>query len=140
MRIRDGISYSCSSDLTEVCGHAARLFCKYHGWSWKLDGTIAKVVVRHEWPAESLTDDDLDLVPVKLGRWSGWVYINLDPDSISLEEHLAPAKAYPDPYDIGGMNYHWRKSTIFDCNWKVRSEEHTYELHSLTRIWYAVLC
>src|SRR3546814_3587477 len=78
--------------ITEGCGHAARLFCKYHGWSWKLDGTIAKVVDRHEWPAESLTDDDLHLVPVKLGRWSGWVYINLDPDSIRLAEHLAPAK------------------------------------------------
>src|SRR3546814_1931564 len=51
--------------ITEGCGHAARLFCKYHGWSWKLDGTIAKVVDRHEWPAESLTDDDLDLAPVR---------------------------------------------------------------------------
>ena len=118
--------------ITEGCGHAARLFCKFHGWSWKLDGTIAKVVDRHEWPEESLTDDDLNLVPVKVGRWSGWVYINMDPDSISLEEHLAPAKAYLDPYDIGGMNYHWRKSTIFDCNWKVALEAFNEGYHVQT--------
>lgn len=118
--------------ITEGCGHAARLFCKFHGWSWKLDGTIAKVVDRHEWPEESLTDDDLNLVPVKVGRWSGWVYINMDPDSISLEEHLAPAKAYLDPYDIGEMNYHWRKSTIFDCNWKVALEAFNEGYHVQT--------
>lgn len=108
--------------LTEGCGHVARFVCKYHGWSWKLDGTIAKVVDRHEWPQDAVSDEALNLVPVKVGRWSGWVYINMDPDSISLEEHLAPAKAFLDPYDIGGMRYHWRKSTIFNCNWKVALE------------------
>jgi phenylpropionate dioxygenase-like ring-hydroxylating dioxygenase large terminal subunit len=105
--------------LTEGCGHAARLFCRYHGWNWKIDGTDAKVVDRHEWAPEDLTDETLNLKPVKVGRWSGWVYINMDPDSISLEEHLAPAKAYLDPFDMGGMRYHWRKSAILDCNWKV---------------------
>jgi phenylpropionate dioxygenase-like ring-hydroxylating dioxygenase large terminal subunit len=118
--------------ITEGCGHAARLFCKYHGWSWQLDGRIAKVIDRHEWPAEQLTDDDLNLVPVKVGRWSGWVYINLDPDSISLEEHLAPAKSFLDPFDIGGMNYHWRKSTIMNCNWKVALEAFNEGYHVQT--------
>ena len=108
--------------ITEGCGHANRLFCKFHGWSWKIDGTGAKVVDRHEWPAEELTDVDVNLAPVKLGLWSGWVYINMDPDSVSLEEHLAPAKAFLDPFDIGGMRYHWRKATVLDCNWKVALE------------------
>lgn len=119
--------------ITEGCGHAARLFCKYHGWSWKLDGSIAKVVDRHEWAAEDLTDENLALVPVHVGRWSGWVYINLDPDcTTSLEEHLAPAKAYLDPFDIGGMNYHWRKSTVLDCNWKVALEAFNEGYHVQT--------
>src|SRR5688572_10162049 len=51
--------------ITEGCGHAARLFCKFHGWSWKLDGTIAKVVDRHEWPEDLVSDEELNLVPVK---------------------------------------------------------------------------
>jgi phenylpropionate dioxygenase-like ring-hydroxylating dioxygenase large terminal subunit len=118
--------------LTEGCGHANRLFCKYHGWSWKIDGTNPKVVDREEWAEGDLLDEDLNLVPVKVGRWSGWVYINLDPDSISLEEHLAPAKAYLDPYDIGGMNYHWRKTAILDCNWKVALEAFNEGYHVQT--------
>jgi phenylpropionate dioxygenase-like ring-hydroxylating dioxygenase large terminal subunit len=64
--------------LTEGCGHAARLFCKYHGWNWKIDDTDAKVVDWHEWAPEDLTDEDLNLMPVKVGCWGGWVYINMD--------------------------------------------------------------
>ncbi|NLR72786.1 aromatic ring-hydroxylating dioxygenase subunit alpha [Novosphingobium sp. ERN07] len=108
--------------ITEGCGHANRLFCKYHGWNWKIDGTGAKVVDRHEWPADELTDDALNLAPVNVGRWSGWVYVNMDPDCVSLEEHLSPAKDFLDPFDLGGLRYHWRKSTVLDCNWKVALE------------------
>lgn len=118
--------------ITEGCGHAARLMCKFHGWTWKLDGTIAKVVDRHEWPEDMVTDDALNLVPVKLGRWSGWVFINFDPDSISLEEHLAPAKDFLDPFDLGGLRYHWRKATIMNCNWKVALEAFNEGYHVQT--------
>ncbi|WP_397590002.1 SRPBCC family protein [Sphingorhabdus sp.] len=118
--------------LTEGCGHAARLFCKYHGWNWKIDGTDAKVIDRYEWAPEDLTDESLNLTPVKLGQWGGWVYINMDPNSISLDEHLAPAKAYLDPFDLGGLRYHWRKSTILDCNWKVIIEAFNEGYHVQT--------
>ena len=118
--------------LTEGCGHAARLFCKYHGWSWKLDGTVAKVVDRHEWPEDMVSDEALNDVPVKSARWQGWVYINLDPDSVSLEEHLSPAKDFLDPFDLGGLRYHWRKSTILNCNWKVALEAFNEGYHVQT--------
>ena len=118
--------------LTEGCGHAARLFCKYHGWSWSLDGTIAKVVDRHEWPEAMVSDEELNLMPVKVGRWAGWIYINLDPESVSLEDHLAPAKAYLDPFDLGGLRYHWRKSAIMNCNWKVILEAFNEGYHVQT--------
>jgi hypothetical protein len=56
----------------------------------------------------------------------------MDPDCISLEEHLAPAKAYLDPFDLGGLRYHWRKSTILDCNWKVALEAFNEGYHVQT--------
>ncbi|MEP7349572.1 MAG: aromatic ring-hydroxylating dioxygenase subunit alpha [Sphingorhabdus sp.] len=118
--------------ITEGCGHTARLFCKFHGWQWKLDGTISKVVDRHEWPASELRDEDLNLVKIKVDRWGGWVYINMDPDSVSLEEHLAPAKIFLDPYELEGMRYHWRKSTILPCNWKVALEAFNEGYHVQT--------
>jgi phenylpropionate dioxygenase-like ring-hydroxylating dioxygenase large terminal subunit len=107
--------------LTEGCGHTGRLICKYHGWQWDLDGKIAKIIDREDWDG-TLRDEDVNLTPVKVGRWGGWVYINMDPNSVSLEEHLAPAKAFLDPYELEGLRYYWRKSTILGCNWKTALE------------------
>jgi phenylpropionate dioxygenase-like ring-hydroxylating dioxygenase large terminal subunit len=103
--------------LTSGCGHTARFHCKFHGWQFDLDGKPAVVVDRDDW-GDKLKDEDITLVPVKVGRWGGWVYINMDPNSESLEEALSPAKAILDPLDMAGLSYHWVKSAIVPCNWK----------------------
>lgn len=103
--------------LTEGCGHASRFHCRFHGWQYGLDGSPAHVVDRQDW-GDRLRDEDISLVPVRVGVWAGWVYINMDPGCESLEEALAPAKAILDPLDMGGLRYHWVKSAIVPCNWK----------------------
>ncbi|WP_298287287.1 SRPBCC family protein [Novosphingobium sp.] len=117
--------------ITEGCGKSARLHCRFHGWQWDLEGRNLKVVDRDDW-GRLLTDEDVALSPVKVGRWGGWVYINMDPDCESLEDFLSPAKAYLDPYDLGGLRYHWRKSTILPCNWKVALEAFNEGYHVQT--------
>jgi phenylpropionate dioxygenase-like ring-hydroxylating dioxygenase large terminal subunit len=37
-----------------------------------------------------------------------------------------------DPYDLGGLRYHWRKSTILPCNWKVALEAFNENYHVQT--------
>lgn len=117
--------------LTSGCGRTAKLHCRYHGWQWNLDGVNTHVVDREDW-GEALSDQDLALKSVKVGRWGGWVYINMDPNSESLEEALAPAKAVLDPYDLGGLRYHWRKSTVLSCNWKAALEAFNENYHVQT--------
>jgi phenylpropionate dioxygenase-like ring-hydroxylating dioxygenase large terminal subunit len=117
--------------LTGGCGHTARLHCRYHGWQWNLNGDNVVVVDRDDWGG-ALSDDDVALRPVKVGRWGGWVYINMDPEAESLEDALSPAKAILDPYDLGGLRYHWRKSTILPCNWKVALEAFNEGYHVQT--------
>ena len=117
--------------LTAGCGRTARLHCKFHGWQWDLQGKNVQVVDREDW-GPMLTDEDVALQAVKVGRWGGWVYINMDPNSHSLEEQLMPAKLILDPYDLGGLRYHWRKSTILPCNWKVALEAFNEGYHVQT--------
>ncbi len=107
--------------LTDGCGKTARLHCRFHGWQWDLHGKNLKVVDRDDWGGR-LSDDDTALLSVKVGRWGGWVYINMDPDCESLEDFLAPVRPVLDPFDLGGLRYHWRKSSIVPCNWKVALE------------------
>ena len=117
--------------LTDGCGKAARIHCRFHGWQWDLQGRNIKVVDREDW-GDKLSDDDIALTSVKVGRWGGWVYINMDPDCESLEDFLAPVTPYLDPYDLAGLRYHWRKSAILPCNWKVALEAFNEGYHVQT--------
>ncbi|MDG2002449.1 MAG: aromatic ring-hydroxylating dioxygenase subunit alpha [Novosphingobium sp.] len=103
--------------LTEGCGHASKLQCPFHGWQFGFDGKPLHVVDREDW-GDKLRDEDISLIPVKVGIWGGWVYINMDLDCESLDDFLAPAKAILDPLDMSGLRYHWVKSAIVPSNWK----------------------
>ncbi len=114
--------------LAEGCGHSARLHCRFHGWQFDLHGRNLVVVDRDDWEG-ALDDDDLALKQVKVARWGGWIYINMDPDSESFEEAMAPALDFLSPYQWEGMRYHWRKSTRLPCNWKVALEAFNEAYH-----------
>lgn len=85
--------------LTEGCGKTAKLHCKFHGWQWDLHGNNTKIIDRQDW-GDTITDEDVRLKPVRVGTWSGWVYVSLAAEGETLEEQLAPASAILDPYRI----------------------------------------
>lgn len=107
--------------LTAGCGRMGKFHCKYHGWQWNLDGKPTEIVDRHDW-GSVLQDDEVTLIGVKVGVWGGWVFINMDPESESLEDFLGDAKIRLDPYEMDKMRYVWRKRIIMPCNWKTAQE------------------
>ena len=94
-----------------------RFRCSFHGWQFELDDAPEYVVDREDW-GSCLKEDDISLVPVVVGQWGGWIYINMDPDCEPLETFLEPAKSVHDPLDMEGLRYHWKKSAVVPCNWK----------------------
>ena len=107
--------------LTEGCGRMGKFHCKYHGWQWNLEGKPTEIVDRHDW-GQMLTDEDVTLQAVKVGQWAGWVFINMDPGSESLEDYLGEAGELLAPYEIEHMRYAWRKRIVMPCNWKTAQE------------------
>jgi nitrite reductase/ring-hydroxylating ferredoxin subunit len=103
--------------LTSGLGHVKRFRCAFHGWQFGLDGTPDYVVDREDW-GSCLADEDISLAPVKVGRWGGWIYINMDPDCEPFESFMEPALAVHAPLRMEDMRYHWIKSAIVPCNWK----------------------
>ena len=105
--------------LTEGCGHTNAFRCKYHGWVWKLDGSLAKIQDPEDWNGCSeFSHADLKLPDVKVGLWAGFVFINMDPDAESLEEFLKPLPEYLDGFEFEQWRFRWYKTTILPCNWK----------------------
>lgn len=107
--------------LTSGCGRAKHFHCPYHGWQWNLEGENTRVLNREDWDG-SLDDEALRMPKVKVGRWGGFVFINMDPDCAPLEDYLERIADWLGPFQLEKMRYKWRQWIRFDCNWKVMVE------------------
>ncbi|MFD1814648.1 aromatic ring-hydroxylating oxygenase subunit alpha [Rhodococcus gannanensis] len=102
-------------------GQARQFICGFHGWRYNLDGENTFVAEREDWPC-GLNQQNAGLTDVKIDTWSGWIFVNLDPDCEPLRDYLEPAASLLEPFQLQNMRYRWRRWVDFDCNWKVAFE------------------
>jgi phenylpropionate dioxygenase-like ring-hydroxylating dioxygenase large terminal subunit len=123
-----------------VCLHQGRLLrdgpsrdtelrCAFHGWTWNLDGTLRSMPSKWDFP--HIDQNKFGLREVKVGRWGGFVFINMDPNCESLESYL------------GDMPMHWENAPleeryiaghiakIFPANWKIAQESFMEAYHNI---------
>ena len=107
-------------------GHSAwgakrQFVCGFHSWRYDLDGKCTFKLDESDWKG-ALTDERTHLNEVKVDTWGGWIFINMDPNCVSLREYLEPAASILDPFELEKMRYKWRQWVIFDSNWKTAIE------------------
>jgi len=107
--------------LLEGSGHVSRkIHCRFHGWSWKVDGSIQRVVNREEWEGcPGFDDADLALPEVRVDCWGGWVWICMDPAAPSLAAFLGDAPAFLDPFELDTVREIWSATLTVPANWKL---------------------
>ena len=101
--------------LVEGTGCERALTCRYHGWSYGLDGRLRGIPHKHGFP-------DLDwsshgLVPVQASEKHGMVFVTQDPTSpVDSEDDRVP--------DLLGPEWHLFSTTEqqLDANWKIFAE------------------
>ena len=72
--------------LDAACGKGlSRVVCPYHAWTYRLDGTLAQVPRMDE----GFERESFGLVPVRLGTWAGFIFLNLEAEAEPLETYLA---------------------------------------------------
>lgn len=69
-------------------GTTRALTCGYHGWTYRLDGTLRSVTDARDFTG--LDTAKLSLVPVRCGVFGGMVFVCEDPDAEPLEQFLEP--------------------------------------------------
>jgi nitrite reductase/ring-hydroxylating ferredoxin subunit len=109
------------ADAHNASGNRTRFVCGFHGWAYNLDGKNSFILDEQDWKG-GLNEDCTSLTPVKVDTWGGWLWINMDPESVSLQEYLADAARVLSPFQFEKMRYKWRQWVIFDCNWKTAIE------------------
>ncbi len=113
--------------VNERRGHAARLTCCYHGWSYDTDGRLLNVPVPEGCAAEfDKQAFGLARAP-RIGDYRGFVFASLSAGGASFEDHIGPMKGNIDDLvdrapdaalalDAGMHRY------VFDGNWKLQVE------------------
>ena len=118
-------------------GNSPALRCPFHGWQWNLDGSIAEIPCRWDFP--KVTNKDFALPEVKVGLWGGFVFVNMDPDCEPLLDYLGPmAKHLTDRWELSTRYVALHVQKTLPANWKASQEAfieayHVYETHAQGR-------
>lgn len=109
--------------LCEGKGRSSRFTCRYHNWSYGLDGKVLAVArPDFEGTVEEFAGkrEELGLIRVSVECFAGFIFVNPDPDASPLDDFLGPAKEVLEAYRMEewvctGANV---RETL-ECNWKV---------------------
>jgi choline monooxygenase len=111
----------------EGCGNRKLFRCGYHGWTYRLDGSLLVTpefdgVMRFN-PAE------FGLVPVRVEEWFNLIFVNLDPEALPLARTLGPLPAQVEKFNFRGMQFSARRSYEMKCNWKTYIDNYLEGYH-----------
>lgn len=107
--------------LKDGCGNTGHnIICKFHGWSWFINGELRSVLDREDWAGcPEFSDSDLRLKEVRIESWGGWYWICMDPEIEPLLDYLDPIPDVFRNFELETMRFACYKTVILPCNWKV---------------------
>ena len=113
--------------LALVNGNARQLQCKYHGWTYTLEGQLRAA---HEMQAAKDFDIAcIHLDPVQVGEWQGLVFVAVDNPAVQLKELLAGITERIAPIELAQLQFHTQISYDMVCNWKVYVDNYLEGYH-----------
>ena len=98
--------------------------CPYHAWTYGLDGGLRGAPRSKEEPDFEM--EELGLVPVQVGSWGPFVFVNPDLDAPGLEAALGdlPEVVAANGLDVGSLRFHHRAGYEIQANWKIAIENY----------------
>ena len=140
--------------LINACAHRGAMLCRrktdnrmtltcpFHGWTFKNDGTLLKVKDPDDagYPEQFDTNGSHNLTKVsRFESYRGFLFGSLNPDVVSLEEHLGDAVKIIDmlvDQSPEGLEVLRGASTYtYDGNWKVQAENGADGYHVSATHW-----
>jgi choline monooxygenase len=108
-------------------GHCRAFKCPYHGWVYALDGRLIGTPEMQQ--TAGFDPAQYGLIPVKLETWGGFLFVNFDPGSGSLQEFLGDLPERCASYHLEEFVCTRRKTFDIACNWKLFAENAMEEYH-----------
>ena len=105
--------------ICEGSGRRATLQCPYHAWTYGLDGRLLNA------PRASreggVEPEELGLVQLGVETWGPFVFVNPDPSTGPLSEHLddVPQRLAAAGIDVDAVRFVRRTESELRANWKI---------------------
>lgn len=102
--------------------------CPYHGWTYRLDGSL--MAIPQEDTFEEFDRADYNLHNVQLEVFHGLVFVRIKGDGHTVAEQFAHTEKYFDMYGVEDYVSFTESSTqVWDCNWKVAWDNYLENYH-----------
>jgi choline monooxygenase len=113
--------------VAEGAGNRRSLQCRYHGWTYGLDGRLLSAP---EMEGVRCFDRGAVRLPqVALGTFGGFVLLNLDKGAAPLAETFGPVEAETRDLPLRSMRRTHRVDYEIACNWKVYVDNYLEGYH-----------
>ncbi|MGH8373068.1 MAG: aromatic ring-hydroxylating oxygenase subunit alpha [Gammaproteobacteria bacterium] len=108
-------------------GNTRQLQCKYHGWTYTLEGQLRAA---HE--MQDAKDFDISCIhldPVWVGEWEGMVFVAVQEPAMTLVQLLDGIRERIRPIELPRMQFHSRVNYDVACNWKAYVDNYLEGYH-----------
>ncbi|HEY2601475.1 MAG TPA: aromatic ring-hydroxylating dioxygenase subunit alpha [Thermoleophilaceae bacterium] len=96
----------------------AAIRCRYHGWTYRLDGELIGVPEGRAF-GDKLDKSALGLLPARVEQMCGLLFVNLDPQAPSLADTVGDLPQRLAPYGIDKLEHFSPYRGEQPANWKV---------------------
>ena len=111
-------------------GNSPFLSCKYHGWTYTLDGALKFAPEMEGTPNFDVCQ--FHLPKVRLEIWQGLIFVNLNNESLneaSIEVMMEGIAENILPIDLTKFEFSHRQEYIIKCNWKAYMDNYLEGYH-----------
>ena len=112
--------------LWDGAGSCKGFVCRYHGWSYGLDGKLNSA---RDFGAEDLHTEELSLHGVRVETWRGLVFVNLSDEAPPMAEWLGGFADECSAYPLESFRPVHRSRHDLAANWKVYAENYQEGYH-----------
>jgi phenylpropionate dioxygenase-like ring-hydroxylating dioxygenase large terminal subunit len=113
--------------LVSEPGYVQQLRCPFHGFTWNLDGSLAFIPSRWDFP--QIDDDRLGLGQLRVEVWAGFVFVNPDPAAEDLQSFLGELVDHFADWTLDDRYIEGHATKIYRANWKVAQEAFMEAFH-----------
>jgi choline monooxygenase len=110
-------------------GNRKSLQCKYHGWTYNLNGGLMNAPEFDG--VQNWRKEDICLTAVQVEAWGPFIFVNLDPAAPPMRDIYGDidAEIKRKGFNIASMRAFERRDYIIDCNWKVYVDNYLEGYH-----------